>query len=501
MGLPLLRGTRGAAGVCVLVGVLLSCTNQGAAPVAGQPAANQSARPASDRVAADRGAAGVRDLADLEEQFELVARQISPSVVAISATDADFNYEAAARAEDLNPDRLAAMLASADRTVGTGFVVDADGYILTNDHVVTHAAQLWVTTDDRKVYPALVVGSDPRADLAILKIPARGLPPVRWADPARLRRGQWSIAIGNPYGLAAEGEMCLSVGVVSATGRSLPKLSGKEDRLYSDLIQTTAQINPGNSGGPLFDIHGDVIGINAAVILPQKQTNGIGFAIPANDRVKRIVERLKAGEEVVYGYLGVRASTPTARERRDARVAEEVGAFVEHVESDSPAAAAGLKRKDIVLSVNGETIRDGDHFIRVVGSAPVTDAGVPAVIVRGHERRAVTLKLRRREIAAAAVTKERQRLRWRGLTLGAIPTNWNFPGAAPTTAGVVVLGIGPDSPFAKDGVAQGAVITAIAGKPVAGITELQSLLNELPAEECALQFAQQGDAAVVSIHE
>src|SRR5438270_770586 len=129
-----------------------------------------------------------------------------------------------------------------------------------------------------------------------------------------VRRGHWTIALGNPYGLSVAGDMCMSVGIVSATGRSLPKLSGKEDRLYSDLIQTTAQINPGNSGGPLFDLRGDVIGINAAVILPQKQTNGIGFAIPTDGRFRDIVQTIKEGREVTYGYLGVRVNTATARE-------------------------------------------------------------------------------------------------------------------------------------------------------------------------------------------
>jgi S1-C subfamily serine protease len=347
----------------------------------------------------------------------------------------------------------------------------------------------------------MVIGSDPRADLAVLKIPARNLPAIKWADPAKLKRGQWTIAIGNPYGLSAEGEMCMSVGVVSATGRSLPKLSGKEDRLYSDLIQTTAQINPGNSGGPLFDINGEVIGINAAVILPQKQTNGIGFAIPGNARVMRIVENLKKGGEVVYGYLGVKASTPTARERRAAGIDGELGAFVDTVESKSPAEAAGLKRGDIVVTFNGETITDGDHFIRVVGSAPVEE-GVKTTIVRGEKRQEMTIQLRRREIATAAVTRDKQRLRWRGLLLGPVPANWGFGAAdkkrAPA-AGVMVLGVLPDSPFAKDGVAQGAVITAIAGKPVAGITDLQSLINDLPSEQCSLQLAGQEAAAVVSI--
>jgi serine protease Do len=507
MGRSVLRGrrTRGAAGVFVLVGLLLSCTGQHTLPV-GQPAAALAAdrTPASNP---DDGFGETLELTGLQDRFAAVAKRVSSTVVAISATEADFNYESTFRADDLNPDRLAALLAGSDRTVGTGFIIDADGYILTNDHVVAHAEQLWVTTDDRKVYPAMIVGSDPRADLAVLKIPARKLNAVRWADPAKVKRGQWTIAIGNPYGLAAEGEMCMSVGVVSAIGRSLPKLSGKEDRLYSDLIQTTAQINPGNSGGPLFDLSGEVVGVNAAVILPQKQTNGIGFAIPASRRVLQIVDNLKRGNEVVYGYLGVKVMTPTAHERQNAKIGDDVGALVESVEASSPAAQAGLKVGDIVVRFNGQSIHDGDEFIRCVGAAPIDDKGVGAVIVRGERRQDVTLRLRRREIAQAAVTKEKQRLKWRGLVLGPVPANWSFPSRKTAAAvGVMVLGVLPDSPFAKD-VTQGAVITAIAGKPVAGITDLQSLLNDLPTtQQCALTFAGQdnkpaGDATVVSIRE
>jgi serine protease Do len=492
--------------VLVLVGLLLSCTDQHTLPV-GQPAAALAA----DRVPASNasdGFAETLELSGLQDRFAAVAKRVSSTVVAISATEAAFNYESALRADDLNPDRLASLLAGSDRTVGTGFVIDGDGYILTNDHVVAHAEQLWVTTDDRKVYPAMVVGSDPRADLAVLKIPASKLNAVKWADPSKVKRGQWTIAIGNPYGLAAEGEMCMSVGVVSAIGRSLPKLSGKEDRLYSDLIQTTAQINPGNSGGPLFDINGEVVGINAAVILPQKQTNGIGFAIPGSPRVMQIVDNLKRGNEVVYGYLGVKATTPTARERQSAKIADDRGALVESIEPNSPAAAAGLKMGDIVVRFNGRPIRDGDEFIRSVGAAPLDEKGVSAVIVRGDRRQDVTLKLRRREIAQAAVTKEKQRLKWRGLVLGPVPANWSFPGKkTATSVGVVVLSVLPDSPFAKD-VTQGAVITAISGKSVAGITELQALLNDFPTgQQCALTFAGQdaakpaGDATVVSIRE
>jgi S1-C subfamily serine protease len=201
-------------------------------------------------------------MTELEARFADVARRVAPAVVAISGADTPVQGDAPLRSEEINPDKLTDVLDTVDRSVGTGFIVDPDGYIVTNDHVVGKAEQLWVTTDDHKVYPAIVVGSDPRQDIAILKIPATELPTVHLSDGAPVHRGQWTIALGNPYGLAVGGNMSMSVGVISATSRSLPKLSGKEDRLYSDLIQTTAQINPGNSGGPLFDLHGDVIGIN-----------------------------------------------------------------------------------------------------------------------------------------------------------------------------------------------------------------------------------------------
>ena len=276
------------------------------------------------------------DVPDLEKRFEDVAERLSPSVVAISATDARVEADDALRSNRINPEKLAALLEPVDRTVGTGFIVDSDGYIVTNDHVVASTDHIWVTTDDHHVYPAIVVGSDPRADLAVLKIPATNLPAVHFSDAAP-RRGQWTVALGNPYGLAGSGGMSVSVGVVSATGRSLPKLSSKEDRLYTDLIQTTAQINPGNSGGPLFDVHGNVIGINAAVILPQKLTNGIGFAIPVTARVRHVIQDLKEGREIVYGWLGVRVTSPTPLECKQAGLPVEGGAKIELIEPDSPA--------------------------------------------------------------------------------------------------------------------------------------------------------------------
>jgi serine protease Do len=433
---------------------------------------------------------------DLEQRFQDVAKRVSSSVVAISATESTIESEATVRSDDLNPDKLAGMLETVDRTVGTGFVVDSDGYILTNDHVVANAEQLWVTTDSHQVYPAIVVGTDPRADLAVLKIPATNLPVVRFAQNLT-RRGQWTLAIGNPYGLAAGGEMSVSVGVVSALNRSLPRLSGKEDRLYSGLIQTTAQINPGNSGGPLFNLNGDVVGINTAVILPQKQTNGIGFAIPMDARVTRIVENLKQGHEVVYGYLGVRVTSATQRERRDAGLDENAsGVRIESMEPNSPASQAKLKVGDILTQIDGATVRDSDDFVRLVGMCPVASP-VKAVIYRGGAE-TVSVNLRPRPTPPQTVTRDSQRFRWRGMLLGPIPAGWDFRPAKKPASGVMVIGIDAKSPMNGDGIKAGSVITAVAGKLVHSISELQRIINDTPATQCRVEMANPTSAVVAA---
>jgi serine protease Do len=444
------------------------------------------------------------DLAAIERQFQALAHRVSPAVVAICGADTANPEDATQRAEDLNPDHLARMLDAVDRTVGTGLIVDPDGYILTNDHVVGHAEQLWVTTDDRKVYPAIIVGSDPRSDLALLKIPATKLPAVKFAEPGRVRRGQWAVAIGSPYGLASEGEMCMAVGVVSALGRSLPKLSGKEDRLYSDLIQTTAQINPGNSGGPLFDLSGQVIGINTAVILPQKQTNGIGFALPITPRLLLTVEDLKQGREIVYAYMGAHAITPTPRERREAGVEAEYGALVDDVEAGSPAAAAGLKVGDLIVRINNELMLDGDHFIRFVGGSAI-GTPIPVKVYRNKQLITPKVTLVRRKTSTAAVTRESRRFRWRGLLLGPIPANWQAAATSPSTqsatvkkltAGLMVIGIDPTSPMSKlQGLKVGSVITSVAKHAIADITEFQRIINDTPPEQCSLEIEAGSDSS------
>ncbi|CAN5402348.1 Do family serine endopeptidase [soil metagenome] len=426
-------------------------------------------------------------LSKLQSQFQTVARKMAPSVVAISAAITPVDADEALRGEDLTAQKLDGILSRATRTVGTGFIIDANGFILTNEHVVGEAQQIWITTDDQRVFPAIVVGSDPRSDLAVLKIPAENLRAVTFAPVGQVQRGEWTIVLGNPYGLAGFGEMAMSVGVVSAVDRSLTRLSARENRLYSNLIQTTAQINPGNSGGPLFNIAGEVIGLNTAVVMPQKQTNGISFAMPVTNELLAKVRDLKEGREVVYGFLGVSVANPTPRQRREGRAPIDAGLLIESVENDSPASVASIRPGDMLVSLSETILRDSEQFVRVVGNTAV-DRAVSLKMMRDGKPIDLEVTLRRRPSRSVAVTQELQRLRWRGLLLGPIPANWNRDEKHPQT-GVMVLGVDPASPLATDGLSSGAVITALAGKPVRDLLSLQRLINDTPAEQCKLSLA------------
>ncbi|HEV2296645.1 MAG TPA: trypsin-like peptidase domain-containing protein [Tepidisphaeraceae bacterium] len=429
-------------------------------------------------IAADR----TIDLVGLQDQFSTLASKLAPSVVAISSACDPVQADNALRSEELTFAKVDDILGRTTRMVGTGFFIDSEGYILTNEHVIGDSEQLWVTTDDRTVYPAIVVGSDPRTDLAVLKIAKANTPPVTFAATGELRRGQWTIALGNPYGYAGEGEMAMSVGVVSATGRSLPKLASKENRLYTNLIQTTAEINPGNSGGPLFGIDGSVIGVNTAVILPNKQANGIGFAMPITPQLLDTVKELKQGREIVYGYLGILVSTPTTRERKIAGVDKAIGARVDSVEPDTPASNSDLQVADVIVSLNGEQVDDADDFIRVIGRCSV-DKAATMQVARAGTTLTVEAIPRRRPMPHVAVTRERQRLRWQGLVLSSVPANFKDAKAHGATTGLLVVGMDESSPLAKRGIALGTVITTVAGKTVGSILELQKIIEATPQDQ------------------
>ena len=463
------------------LGLSLSCNQTASTPTRQLLASG----PVTASVVIDNSSdpADLTPLAGLETRFERIAQTLAPTVVAVSASSQVFDADDLLRSEDLNADKLDSLLDRTTRMVGTGLIIDRDGYILTNEHVVGDATNVWVTLDSGKVYPALVVGTDPRSDLAVLKIPASNLQPVRFAPNAELRRGQWAIALGNPYGLATAGNQAMSVGVISALDRSLPKLSRKENRLYSGLIQTTTPINPGNSGGPLFNIDGQVIGINTAVILPEKKTNGIGFALPITGLMLSSIESLKEGREVVYAYLGVTVSTPTERERRTAGAEPDEGVRVDSVDKESPATPV-LKENDIVTKIEGTPVRDSDQFVRTIGSVP-TDRPTRLTVRRDGRETTCSVTLRKRNLAPSAITKDTRRFRWEGLLLGPIPQNWQPKTGPKPKEGLVVLAVTKSSRFAgeKSQIREGDVILSIAGKILADVTDLQMVLNDLPPDK------------------
>jgi serine protease Do len=428
------------------------------------------------------------DLGHLQDKFQSVAKRVAPTVVAISAAETASASDASFRTIDLNGPRLQDILDKTTRTVGTGFIFDSNGFILTNQHVIEEAEQYWVTTDDHKVYPALVVGADPRSDLAVLKIPARNLPTATFATDCNCQRGAWAVTLGNPFGLATEGEMSLSVGVISATGLSLPKLARKENRLYTNLLQTTAQINPGNSGGPLLDVDGNVIGINTAVILPQKQTNGIGFAMPVTPQLLAEARELAQGHEIIYGYIGVGVTIPSSLQRRAAGLDDTTGLLVDSVDIGSPAADDnGLKEGDILVEYDGQMLRDSDQFVRLV-SGSVINHPKNIHIIRDTKPVSLTLTPIKRPVQEV-VSSENQRFYWHGMALGPIPTDWPAARGLKHLAGILVVAIETDSPLRKQGIIAGSVINSVAGRPVTSLIDLQEILNDVPPEKCEVTLA------------
>ncbi|MEJ7797024.1 MAG: trypsin-like peptidase domain-containing protein [Solirubrobacteraceae bacterium] len=259
---------------------------------------------------------------------------------------------------------------------GSGFVIDREGYILTNDHVVENARAVRVRFGEGGPVTARVTGTDPSTDLALLKIDAgeRKLTPLPLGSSADLKVGQPAIAIGNPFGQ----EGSLTTGVISALGRSIPTPNGFS---IDNVLQTDAAINPGNSGGPLFDASGRVVGINAQIATTTRSNSGVGFAIPI-DAAKEILEQLKSGEQIERPYLGVKTSNAETG----------TGAVVRDVVRGAPAAEAGLRVGDRVVSVSGSPVQESADISATIAKAEPGDE-VKIGVRRGEDERALTVKL------------------------------------------------------------------------------------------------------------
>jgi len=250
--------------------------------------------------------------------------------------------------------------------LGSGIIIDPDGYILTNEHVIHNADKITVTLSDGGKFPAALVGKDYRSDIAVLKIKAqKKLPFVKLGDTKNVKIGQWAIAIGNPFGFAVNSpKPTITVGVVSALHRSLPATEYR-GRIYTDLIQTDAAINPGNSGGPLLNLKGEVIGINVAIYTTSGGYQGIGFAIPI-DQAKYVLDKLLKGEEVEYGWLGIQIQD-LSRELADYwGIPDHKGALVVKTIKGGPADNAGIKEGDVIRKLDGSEIENTEDLMNKV---------------------------------------------------------------------------------------------------------------------------------------
>jgi len=323
------------------------------------------------------------DLKALERAFVELADTVRPSVVSIRT------YQAR------DPESPTSRTIIRPNSQGSGFIIDDAGYIVTNRHVIEDSNVISVILDNGVKLDASLVGSDLRSDLAVLKIEAENLRAVRLGDARNLKANQWVFASGNPFGLALEdGHTSVSYGVVSALGRQMTqRLVGNSDlQYYGNMIETSAAINPGNSGGPLFNIDGEVVGVVTAIETNSGVSEGRGFAIPLDKNVRRIIDTLKRGEDVRYGYLGVRVrdvDPPVSTLVVDSHAA--AGAWLEGINpADGPAGQAGLQQDDIVIEFDGTPVENSDHLVRLVGFTPV-GTEVPVTFLRGRAKRKTTV--------------------------------------------------------------------------------------------------------------
>ena len=346
--------------------------------------------------------------------------------------------------------------------LGSGFVVDDAGHVVTNNHVVANATEVRVTLADGRELPARIVGRDARTDLAVLQVDAKGgapIPHLALGDSDAVRVGDWVVAVGNPFGLGGT----VTAGILSARGRDIG--SGP----YDDYLQVDAPINSGNSGGPLFAQDGTVVGVNTAIYSPTGGSVGIGFAIPS-DLVKRVVAQLEQNGTVERGYLGAVTQAVTPGLASALKLAKPDGALVAEVEQDGPAARAGLQPGDVVTALSGTAVHGPRDLARAVADQrPGSDAKVE-VRRDGADRTLTVQVVALKDQAAgqqAAGGPQAENGGQIGIALGALNAEArNALGLPADSRGAVVAGVRPDSPASEAGLRPGDLLQAVGGQAV-----------------------------------
>jgi serine protease Do len=443
-----------------------------------------------------------QEVAGPTQPFIGVAKQVKAAVVNISAVKKGNTKREGERSNPFFDDPFfrrffgeefeRRMPAPRDREqgLGSGVIISSDGYIITNNHVVEQADELTVALPDKRTFKATVVGTDPKTDLAVLKIDASNLPVLPWGDSAQLQVGELVVAVGNPFGLT----QTVTMGIISAVGRAN---MGIVD--YEDFIQTDAAINPGNSGGALANLKGELIGINTAIFSQSGGYMGIGFAIPSS-MAKSIFHSLVTQGKVVRGWIGVSIQEVTPDLAKQFGTSETTGALVADVLDNSPAAKARFERGDIITEYNGASVRDPAHLRSLVAdTAPGTTVRVSVLREKGQKDLRVRIEELPKELAKASASDKHQSGEGHalsGISVENVRDQSGFFGRQKGRSGVVVTDIGKDSPAERAGLRIDDVIREINRTPVKDIQDFERLTAKLTPRTPVLLLINRDNATV-----
>ena len=375
------------------------------------------------------------------------------------------------------------------KSLGSGFIISKDGYVMTNYHVVKDADEIIVRLSDRRELKGEVIGVDQRSDVALLKIEATGLPVVKIGKSSELEVGEWVLAIGSPFGF----DHSATAGIVSAKGRSLPREN------YVPFIQTDVAINPGNSGGPLFNQEGEVVGVNSQIYSRTGGYMGLSFAIPVEVAMD-VADQLKTAGKVKRGWLGVLIQDVTLDLAESFGMKHPRGALVAKVLPDSPAFKAGIQVGDIIVKFDNKDIRDSASLPPIVGSSKV-GVPLPTVIIRGGREKTLKVKLGElpEDKSVARATEDPQIERTNRIGFSAIDLTDEQKQALEIKSGVLVTHV-IEGPASQAGIRKEDIILSIDSKPVQNLEQFQKLVNVFPAgKSVALLVQREGSPTFLAV--
>ena len=433
--------------------------------------------------------------------FATIVEETSPAVVKIIAQAKAPSPAAREQLEELEqlPDALRRFFQDREPQAprgggtGSGFIISKEGYIVTNHHVVAQADEVIVRLSDRREFDATVIGTDQRSDLALLQVDANDLPFLQLGKSSELKVGEWVLAIGSPFGL----DYSVTAGIVSAKGRSLPTERGEN---YVPFIQTDVAINPGNSGGPLFNLQGEVVGVNSQIFTRSGGSIGLSFAIPAKV-VKNIIEQLEVNGEVVRGWLGVSIQNVDRTLAESFDLDRPRGALVAQVGKDSPAERAGIESGDIIVEVDGEQIEVSADLPHVIGLiAP--GSKVPVSVIREGKERSVRVEigaLEANEVArVVASASEPGTLQALGMVVRELQETDENP--SDLRGGVLVTKVDDESAADESGVRAGDILTRFGRTPISRLADMESAIEQIkPGDSVSLRLIRQGSPQVIGI--